>query len=244
MRMRARAVTSRNWEPVTVVAPPRKWISIRAVSQDGCGGAAGATLREVATTSHWWMNLVATGSRAEHAGADVGLYDAATGGGASEWILRSFHRGIRRDGRRHWLATRRALHPATGEEPRRPRGSPSGLFRACLEPLEHLRGPRIWVLWGAQPDVVRAPPARAGRVAADRGAPGNLGSLHGPGRLRAGKPGRGHPARGAPPVAPRDPRCPSDRRRAPPSTSLHAIRGRSTRAAPSPRPDAPDGRRG
>src|SRR5438093_284192 len=112
MRMRARSVTSRNWEPVTVVAPPRKWISIRAVSQDGCGGAAGATLREVATTSHWkraiirparggrrhvrrndwnvrttswWMNLVATGSRAEHAGADVGLYDAATGGGASEW---------------------------------------------------------------------------------------------------------------------------------------------------------------
>src|SRR5436190_21995367 len=58
MRMRARSVTSRNWEPVTVVAPPRKRISIRAVSQDGCGGAAGATLGEAATTSHWKRAII------------------------------------------------------------------------------------------------------------------------------------------------------------------------------------------
>jgi len=28
------------------------------VSQDGCGGAAGATLREVATTSHWKRAII------------------------------------------------------------------------------------------------------------------------------------------------------------------------------------------
>jgi hypothetical protein len=33
MRMRARAVESRKREPVTVVAPPRKWRSIRGVCQ-------------------------------------------------------------------------------------------------------------------------------------------------------------------------------------------------------------------